>query len=446
MKMQISHPLTRIPGKSELLIHYKTKGKMDLKYHIPPSRDLLSILCGQNVADLPKLAPRICGTCSVSHRVAAAKAIEMACDIAVPPLAETLRELAILGETVRSHAYSVFFCTFPDLLSLSETISRQDLFGKSEVQQRLLFQGSSLFMRAHEMVESVAGCATLGTAIAPGGILRNMTAEESVRMRESLHLGLAGIKWAKKMYRSQLNEVSDDIVSFKLESPSYVSCFDTATNRFSSAEGISVINSDRTARSFLPSRFLDNLEIRRNSQSPIKSIYVLKEDPDSLILAGPNARLASLQYISGQDDPPTGGNSNMFYAGLLRLDEMEFCTIRALSLLDSAWKPEGELWTPWESREGVGGGCVESARGTLLYRIEVSAQGLIKDIDICTPTELNAGAMTQLLEQVTTECGRLGWSNDRIIGYAKMAIRCFDPCVFCATHSVRKRNSSKMGL
>ena len=439
MKIQLSQPVTRVPGRSELLIHHRTKGKMDLKYHIPPSRDFLSILIGQNAADLPKLVPRICGVCSVSHRIAAVKAIEMAGGIVVPPLAEVLRELALLEELIKSHAYSVFFCTFPDLLSLSEEISRQDVFGKGKIQQRLLSQGSSLLMSSQNMIDNIVGCANLGTAITPGGVLQNMTSEVSQSMRESLQLGLSGISWAKNLYKSLLSEVSDDIMAFELESPSYVSCFDTENNRFSGTESVSVINSDGLACSFSPLEYLANLKVVPNSQSPTNSVYVLQESPDSPLLAGPNARLASLQYISGQSDHPTSDRPNMFYAGLLRLDEMEFCTIRALSLIEREWELEGDLLVPWESREGVGGGCVESARGALLYRVEINAQGLVKDIDICTPTELNASAITQLLKKVTMECSRLGWSNERIISYAKMAIRCFDPCVYCSTHSGRKR-------
>jgi NAD-reducing hydrogenase large subunit len=442
MKIQLSQPLTRVPGRSELLIHHGAKGKMDLKYHMPSSRDFLSILNGQNVADVPKLVPRICGMCSVSHRVAAVKAIEMAGDIVVPPQAEILRELALLGELIKSHAYSVFFCTFPDLLSLSESISRQDVFGKGKIQQRLLSQGSSFFMRSQDMIEKVVGCANLGTAIVPGGVLQNMSSEASLSMRESLQLGLSGIRWAKNLYKSLLSEVSDDIASFELESPFYVSCFDTENNRFSGTESISVINSDGITCSFSPLKYLDNLKVVPNSQSPTNSIYVLQENPDNPLLAGPNARLASLQYISGQSDHPTTGRPNMCYAGLLRLDEMEFCTIRALSLIDREWTPEDEILAPWEPREGLGAGCVESARGALLYRVEINAQGLLKDIDICTPTELNADAIARLVKKVTKECSRLGWSNERTITYAKMAIRCFDPCVYCSTHSRRRRRSS----
>ncbi|MFX1558982.1 MAG: nickel-dependent hydrogenase large subunit [Promethearchaeota archaeon] len=444
MTVRLSQPLTRVLGTSELSFRYKTKGKMDMNYRMLNPRDFLSILHGQHITDLPKLVSRICGTCSVSHKIAATKAIELALDIEAPPLAKTLRELTLLGEILRSHTYSVFFSSFPDLLGLAETISRQDILGGSKVQNRLRSQGFSLLQKTNEMVETISGCQTLSPAIVPGGFLRNMTSEESKSLRQSLQLGLSGIRWAKELYRSLLGEVSDDVVSFELESPSYVSCFDTKKNRFSGSRNISIISSNGDNHTFPPLGYSDSLKIQHKSESPTSSVYILKEKPDSLLLAGPYARLAALKNISGQADSRHQGISNMIYAGLLRLDEMEFCTLRAHSLLENEWMPEGELVVPWDSREGVGGGCVESARGSLFYRMEINGNGLVKEIDICTPTELNAGSMVQLLMKVTKNCSKLGWSKDRIIGYAKMAIRSFDPCVFCATHSKMGHRSSKM--
>ncbi|MFW9806986.1 MAG: nickel-dependent hydrogenase large subunit [Candidatus Thorarchaeota archaeon] len=440
MTVRLSHSLTRVLGTSELSIRYKTKEQIDVKYRMLNPRDFLSILRGQHITDLPKLVSRICGTCSVSHRIAAVKAIEMAVDIKAPPLARTLRELSILGEILRSHTYSVFFSSFPDLLGLAETISRQDVLGGSNVQQRLRSQGFSLLQHTNEMVETISGCQTLAPAIVPGGFLRNITSEESKRLQQSLQLGLSGIRWAKELYRSLLSEVSDDVVSFDLDSPAYVSCFDTEKNRFSGARKIAIILSHGDSYTFSASDFSDILGIKHKSESPTNSVYTLKEKPDSLLLTGPHARLAALD---NQSDTRHRGISNMFYAGLLRLDEMEFCTLRAHSLLENEWMPEGELMVPWDSREGVGGGCVESARGSLLYRLEIDAHSLVKEIDICTPTELNAEAITQLLMKVTEKCNQLGWSMDRITSYAKMAIRSFDPCVFCATHSKVDHRSSK---
>lgn len=438
MKIRLSKPLARVGGPCELLIRHPSRGKLNLTYRMPKSRDFIQILRGQRTTDLPKLVTRICGICPVSHRIAVVKAIEMAVGIPVPPLAETLRELALLGEVVRSHAYSVFFSTTPDLLSFTEPLSRQDVLGKGRVQQRLLSQGVNLYRSAQEMVDRITGNAILAPAIVPGGSLSNITDEEHNDLRSSLQLGLAGIKWAKSLHRSILNEIQDDILTFNLESPLFVSCFDTKKHRFSGTDEVLVFSSDSVISTFSSLDYPTHLRIRGKKEAPTRIIYSSKEDPSSCLLAGPHARLAAIHGLSVQKEDVTKDGPNMFNASLLRLDEMEFCTIRALHLLDTMWTAEGETITAWDPTEGVGGGCVETSRGTLLYRVEVSARGIADEVDICTPTELNAGAMVHLLTKVTEDCSRLGWSDDRIMNYAKMTIRCFDPCVSCATHSQAK--------
>ncbi|MFW9803153.1 MAG: nickel-dependent hydrogenase large subunit [Candidatus Thorarchaeota archaeon] len=443
MKIPLSKPFTKVGGPSELLIRHPARGELNLTYRMKPFRDFVQILLGQRIADLPRLVARICGTCPVSHRIAAVKAIEMASSISVPPLAETLRELAILGEIIRSHAYSVFFCTSPDLLSLTETLSRQDTLGKGRIQQRLLSQGMNLYRSAQEMIDIIAGDANLAPAIALGGFLRNITDEEQKEMRSSLQLGLAGIKWAKDFYKSILNEIQDDILSFYLESPLFVSCFDTRGHRFSGTDEVSIIQSDSLVCAFSSSVYPTHLKIQGKSEAPTRIIYSCKEEPSSPLLTGPHARLAAIQNLSGQKEGIVRDGPNVFNAGLLRLDEMEFCTLRALHLLDNIWKPDEDTVATWDPIDGIGGGCVENSRGTLLYRLEVSSSGLVNDIDICTPTELNAAAMVHLLTKATRECSELGWSDDRIINYAKMIIRCFDPCVSCATHSQTKTRHSQ---
>ncbi|MFW9838635.1 MAG: nickel-dependent hydrogenase large subunit, partial [Candidatus Thorarchaeota archaeon] len=265
MTVKLSQLLTRVLGTSEMTFRYKTKGKMDLNFKMLNPRDFLSVLHGQHITDLPKLVSRICGTCSVSHKIAAIKAIEMALDIEAPPLAKTLRELTLVGEILRSHTYSVFFSSFPDLLGLAETISRQDVLGGGKIQNQLRSQGFSLLQKANEMVETISGCQTIAPAIVLGGFLRNITSEDSKNLRQSLQLGLSGIRWAKELYRSLLSEVSEDVVSFELESPSYVSCFDTKKNRFSGSGDISIISSNGNNHTFPPLGYSDSLKMQYKS-------------------------------------------------------------------------------------------------------------------------------------------------------------------------------------
>ena len=61
--------------------------------------------------------------------------------------------------------------------------------------------------------------------------------------------------------------------------------------------------------------------------------------------------------------------------------------------------------------------------------------GKVSGIQIRVPTELNAKSLMVLVSQVVTKCLELGWQSDKVIEWAKIAVRCFDPCVSCATNT-----------
>ena len=95
------------------------------------------------------------------------------------------------------------------------------------------------------------------------------------------------------------------------------------------------------------------------------------------------------------------------------------------------------------------GGVMEAAAkgakqegGTTVGILPFGTEEMNPYIDIRVPTELNAGAIALIVKNVMTACLNLGWSNEKILERAMMAIRCFDPCVSCATHTdIRFRES-----
>ena len=93
------------------------------------------------------------------------------------------------------------------------------------------------------------------------------------------------------------------------------------------------------------------------------------------------------------------------------------------------------MLTSWEIKSGTAGSAVEAPRGTLLYRLSVDGRGKVSGIQIRVPTELNVDAITSLMGQVVDNCIELGWTAEKSIEWAKMGIRCFDPCVSCATNT-----------
>ncbi len=435
MKTRFITPMTRVEGTSELVIHRRRNQVVDVSYRMPTARDFQPVLVGQLVEDLPKLVTRICGICPVAHRVAAIKAIETILNISVSPLVHTLRELALLGEMIRSHTYSVFFCTLPDLLDLVQVLPRKDILGIRQAQPRLFSQAFKLYQCAEALIEAVAGSTTMAFTIVPGGALHNISSDQQIELLKQLHATLASIRWAKDQYKKFLNEARGDIQIFQLSSAMFVSCFDTQTNRFYGTDNVALISADGTQVSFPSIQFPKQLPEHYQPDAPTRIVFKSSNGSNTHLITGPHARLAALHTRPEGNNRHQIDEPNLFYTGLLRLDEIEFGITRALNLLENEWQADGELLTQWKSKSGTAGSAVEAPRGTLLYRLSVNGKGRISSIQIRVPTELNANALVSLVENVTNNCLELGLTAEKSVERAKMAIRCFDPCVSCATNT-----------
>ena len=435
MKIHVTHPLTRVEGDSQLVITRKKNKQFDVAYRMPTTRDFQNILIGQQIEDLPKIVPRICGICPIAHRVGAVKALEANLEITPPPIAELLRELAFLGEIIRSHTYSVFFSTLPDLMYLARQVSRQDILGAAKTQTRILPVATKLYRAAENLTNATAGNTNMGFNIIIGGVRQNLTVDQQQNLTQTLHSLVSDIQWAKEYYSSLLSEVEGEIQHFTLLRPLFISSFDTTKNQFSGTNLITLLSSDDPPSSFPNHEFPHRLVERSQAQAPTQITYSALQHPTLRILAGPHARLAALHGKTQQEKPSSIGIPNLFYAGLLRLDEIEFSITNALRLLESEWNIHDDLVTGWQPQQGIGASSVEAPRGTLLYYLEVGENATIKDIQILVPTELNALALVELTKNIVSTCEELGWTTDQTVKRVQMGIRCFDPCVSCATHT-----------
>ena len=436
MKIRLSEPVTRVEGISELVIHRDGSRILDVTYRMPTARDFETVLVGQRIEDLPKMAARICGICPVAHRVASVKAVEAALHINVPPLAETLRELAMLGEIIRSHTFSVFFSTLPDLMALVNPLPRNDIFGINSIRPKILPRALKLYRCGEMLAETAAGQANTAFTIVPGGVLHNITGDQQAELLKQLHSVLSTVRWAKELYSWLLHEVEGDIQAFTVPSPLFVSCFDTQANRFYGTDNIEFLSKEGRLLTIPCSSFDQHLAELSQPDAPTGVIYAAANNRDTPLLTGPHARLAVLETSkSPEREQPPMGDPNLFQAGLLRLDEIKFAVTSAINLLEGEWDSRGEVLAKWSPREGEGGSCVEAPRGTLLYWLKVNGEGKVSAIKIRVPTELNAQALVFLVKKVAVNCLDLGWTSEQVIEWTKMAVRCFDPCVSCATHT-----------
>ena len=77
-------------------------------------------------------------------------------------------------------------------------------------------------------------------------------------------------------------------------------------------------------------------------------------------------------------------------------------------------------------------GAVEAPRGGLYHEIVLDEKGIIKEVNIITPTVQNMssleGTAQKLIEQT------ISLSKDKRKRLLEMLIRAYDPCITCAVH------------
>jgi NAD-reducing hydrogenase large subunit len=86
------------------------------------------------------------------------------------------------------------------------------------------------------------------------------------------------------------------------------------------------------------------------------------------------------------------------------------------------------------NEEGIG--VIEAPRGTLFHHYKVDTYGAIRGVNLIVATGNNNTAMNRAVELVAKEYIHNGNVNEGFLNRVEGAIRCYDPCLSCATHAV----------
>jgi coenzyme F420-reducing hydrogenase alpha subunit len=107
---------TRIEGNADVQIQIEDGRVESARFMVHDFRGFEKMVQGKRVTSVPHMVSRICGLCSIAHQVAGLRAIEDALGVQTPASVRALRQVAIWGEWIASHALSYFFLTLPDAL------------------------------------------------------------------------------------------------------------------------------------------------------------------------------------------------------------------------------------------------------------------------------------------------------------------------------------------
>jgi sulfhydrogenase subunit alpha len=149
------HHVTRVEGHGNIVVN-ATDGKVEkVEWQVPEApRFFEAMVRGRSYEDIQTIVSRICGICSITHSLAATKAIEKAMDIEVSEQSDELRILMHYSEQLQSHVLHVGYLVAPDLFGMPSVVP---LVGKAPDAVKTII---GLHRLANEWSDLIAGRTT----------------------------------------------------------------------------------------------------------------------------------------------------------------------------------------------------------------------------------------------------------------------------------------------
>jgi F420-non-reducing hydrogenase large subunit len=390
---------------------------------------------------MPLITARLCGVCPAAHHLAATIAIEKGLGVTPPEGARRMRELLYAGHILHSHALSAFVLSGPDvLLGLDTPPPERSIFHLLKVQPELAKKVLRLRSIGQKTVEEIGGRGVHPVTMVPGGIsfrpseatLKTLAAwgQEAVgltvellgRMRERLAL-LKDVRGWAALPLNALALSNKGQVSF-LDGPWVVRS-----------------PSGTIERQFDGTAYCDHLVEHVMPGSYMKSVQ-LKNAAEPRFFVGPLARVLINETM---DAPQAQAELKRLRADLTgtvsaldfieaRLVEMLYCAERT-ALTAAEGPPTGPLAVPVTVKEGRYIGAVEAPRGLLVHDYTADAQGHVVKANLIVATQNNYDAINTSIAAVARALLPRKDENLLMNGM-EFALRCFDPCLACATHAL----------
>lgn len=418
-EIKVDH-LARIEGKAGIEVEISNKG-IDAKINVTEGPRFFEFITKDKKYDEAiQIFPRICSFCSVPHKLTPIEAIEQALDIVPSEQTKKLRELLYISNIIYSHVLHLHLFVIPDYLGYP------DAFTVAKKNEDLIKNGFLLKDFGAE-IQSIIG----GRSIHPDNVIVG---------------GFGKVPFKREM--EKIKKMADDaikksveIVEFfaEYEYPEYV---DKERRHLSikphngyGVYGDSIISSDGS--SFPAEKYKDNL-IEEIVPYSFAKRSTFKGEP---YMVGAISRLVNnLSLLKGETKELAEkynvfiSPKNCFANNFAQAIEIVHFVERAKELASELMKIKEERKVDAESDTGEGYAITEAPRGLLIYYVKIE-NGLIKDVDIITPTAMFLPMMEVDIVDMANGLWNDGYKDtDLIEKKVEMVTRSYDPCISCSVH------------
>lgn len=442
-------PVTRIEGHAKVFVNLAEDGSLEnAGMVVNELRGFEKILVGMEANRMPHITARICGVCPTAHHIAASNALDNACGIVAPPAAMLLRELMYMGHIIHSHALSLFVLQGPDLvLGLDADPAIRNVVGIVQANPEVAKKALRIRSIGQRINEIVGGRGTHPVTSVAGGITFVLDSEKRGQLQALVE---EGIQLAK-----ELAPVVKQLVVTMLEKhPAMLSDWVTPSwsvgtvldDRISLIEGkIRAVDENGVVQAEFPVQDYDQYMVESVMDfSYMKRVSFKKEGLLYDYRVGPLARINAMKRFTTEwanreleEMIKLGGapcHITLFQA-YAKLVELIWAVERAGDILrDPA--VNGDTRIPVKFRGGRAVGHSEAPRGTLIHDYEIDEDGIVRAANLIVATQQNYAIINRSVEQAAISHVIQRPNDQALLNAIEFSIRCYDPCLSCATHAV----------
>ncbi len=360
----------------------------------------------------PFINARICGICPIAHNLASWKAIESSMGVKVTDETETMRELLLISQMVKSHLLHLFFLVMPDYEGLHGSIELSQKYPKE-------FEGMLGIKKVSEKsLEIICGSSAFPVFTTLGGFTKIPTLGDLLKLQTELIGVLPNAEHIVNLFgQYEYLDINTD-TKFLTMDPLSETSYPLYRGELNINFKEQVVIGSTAKLGFLED----------GSIVKVGAMARLNFFNDELT---PTAKELFDQYCPNLHNPYHNNiaQSIEIVHFLETMDQL----ITKLTQIDLA-KALAQKNLKSAASSKLGRGVVEAPRGTLIHETTVNESGKIISYNIIPPTQMNLPSLEKEAQVVVDHFKNSGSDDKRVRREIEKLIRAYDPCITCAVH------------
>ena len=421
------HHVTRVEGHGNIVVN-ASNGKVErVEWQVPEApRFFEAMVRGQSYQDIQTIVSRICGICSITHSLAATKAVENALGIEVSEQADAVRILMHYSEQLQSHVLHIGYLAAPDFFGVPSVVP---LAAKAGEAVKTVIR---LHRLANEWSDLIAGRTTHPVTLTPGGLTRIPTEQQFRDLQQRLKDCVKDLNAVVEVVLSVAGAIPrferpTEYVSLRQDDPAAYT-FYHGQIASTDCDGTVPINDWKTvANEYVCDQSTSKWCKWHRDAYAVGALARFNNNAD---LLSPMAKEVAKRFGLKK------GCANPFMNTVAQLVEVGHVVETSIQMIDGlltkGLKQEKVKAKP--KRAGKASGCVEAPRGILFHEYEFDKKGRCLAADICIPTGQNHANIQKDFEAFVPQILHEG--QDAVRQKLEMLVRSYDPCISCSTHAL----------